>query len=214
MPRPHAARPLSEPPPKRRAGPWWAARTDPYSTNPRCGTGASSEASASNVLLAVRKRRWTTPDEWQASAESTLTYADAFTNDGANDLLWYQRPLLFLEHKVPLEENEETLLALHLRHRWTPPLPQRMHLWNEIFPLAETIREYVSTLRQQCNASIFPWPTDKMALQKSFEVAVTLLPPGHMLILRNQLNDPPENEYPHRIYHGTSPAVVLRILAE
>ena len=100
-----------------------------------------------------------------------------------------------------------------MRHpqRFTSPLPYQILQCNDLFPPFETIRDYVSTMRQQCQTGLVFWPK-KLAFQKCLETALTLLPPGHMLIFRNS-QKPPDN-FNERFYHGTSPAAVLRILAE
>ena len=85
--------------------------------------------------------------------------------------------------------------------------------WNDVFPPPQTIRDYVSSLRQQCNEDFFRWPSEKMPFQKDLEVGLHLLPPGHMLRLCNRTEAPPLSSHPRVLYHGTSPAAVLQILA-
>ena len=66
----------------------------------------------------------------------------------------------------------------HIDHqgRFTAPMPYHILECNDLLKPFETIRDYVSTMRQQCQeGGRVLWPP-KHAFQKSLEVALTLLP--------------------------------------
>ena len=118
-------------------------------------------------------------NEWKLPPDSTLTVEEAYDAE-CDATLWTKRPDLLLAKHVPYEEHEEELDKLHRKRDFAPPLPHQILRWNDVFPPIETIRDYVSTMRQQCHPEYFPWPP-KMAFQKCLEVGLTLLSPRHTL---------------------------------
>ena len=65
------------------------------------------------------------------------------------------------------------------------PLQQGDHLWNRHWVPPDSVEDYVVSLRRQASTpdSAFQWPVNKLTFQKAVEVALHLMPPGHMMII-------------------------------